>query len=294
MTGVLNVNKPSSFTSHDVVAVVRKLFQEKQIGHLGTLDPLATGVLPLAIGNATRLVEYGSFFKEYVGVCLLGRTTDSCDVTGKTLTEKPVEGLTQEQITQTVLNLKLIREQKPPMVSAVKTGGQKLYELARKGLTVERAARPIQIREVEVLSVILPRVTFRVVCSPGAYIRVLCENIGEVLGVGGCMEQLKRVQVGPFSLKNSFTLEEIKKNVEAQSLSGMLLAASLLVQHLPEIQLEEAQLRFLCLGQKLKSDRPEMGIARVMNAQGRLCAIVENLPEGILKPRKVFGLEGML
>jgi tRNA pseudouridine55 synthase len=293
MTGVLNVNKPPSFTSHDVVAVVRKILQEKQIGHLGTLDPLATGVLPLAIGTATRLVEYGSFSKEYVGVCLLGKTTDSCDVTGKTLTEKSVEELTQEQITQAVLNLKAITEQKPPMVSAVKTGGQKLYELARKGVKVERAARPIQIHEVEVLSVAPPRVTFRVVCSPGTYIRVLCENIGETLGVGGCMEQLQRTQVGPFSLKNSFTLEEIKKNVEAQNLSGMLLAPSLLVKHLPEIQLEETQLTALCLGQKLKSDRPEIGLGRVMNAQGRLCAIVENLSEGILKPRKVFGLGGM-
>jgi len=294
MTGVLNVNKPSSFTSHDVVAVIRKILQEKQIGHLGTLDPLATGVLPLAIGMATRLVEYGSFLKEYVGVCLLGKTTDSGDITGKTLTEKPVEKLTKEQIIQAVLNLKGITEQKPPMVSAVKTGGQKLYELARKGVTVERTARPIQIHEVEVLSVVLPRVTFRVVCSPGTYIRVLCENIGETLGVGGCMEQLQRTQVGPFSLENSFTLEEIKKNIEAQNLSGMLLASSLLVQHLPEVQLEGAQLTALCLGQKLKSDRPEIGISRVMNAQGRLCAIVENLPEGILKPRKVFGLEGML
>jgi tRNA pseudouridine55 synthase len=294
MTGVLNVNKPSSFTSHDVVAVVRKILQEKQIGHLGTLDPLATGVLPLAIGTATRLVEYGSFSKEYVGVCLLGKITDSCDVTGKTLAEKPVEGLTQEQIIQAVLDLKSITEQKPPMVSAVKTDGKKLYELARKGMTVERATRPIQIHEVEVLSVVSPRVTFRVVCSPGTYIRVLCENIGETLGVGGCMEQLQRTQVGPFSLQNAFTLEEIKKNVEAQNLSVMLLAASLLVKHLPEIELEENRLTALCLGQKLKDDRPEKGLGRVMNAQGRLCAIVENLPEGILKPRKVFGLEGIL
>jgi len=294
MIGVLNVNKPSSYTSHDVVAVVRKLLQEKQIGHLGTLDPLATGVLPLAVGNATRLVEYASYSKEYRAVCLLGKTTDSCDVTGKVLTEKPVEDLTIEQVIRAVLDLKLITEQKPPMVSAVKIGGQKLYEIARKGETVERVARPIQILEVEVLSTELPRVSFRVVCSAGTYIRVLCENIGEALGVGGCMEALQRTQVGPFSLENSISLDEIKKNVEAQNLSGMLLASSLLVKHLPEIHLEESQLTALCLGQKLKSDRPELGIARVMNAQGRLCAIVENMPEGILKPRKVFGLEGMV
>jgi tRNA pseudouridine55 synthase len=294
MTGVLNVNKPSSFTSHDVVAVVRKIIQEKQIGHLGTLDPLATGVLPLAIGAATRLVEYGSFAKEYVAVCLLGKTTDSCDVTGTVLTEKPVEGLTVEKITQEVLKLKNITEQKPPMVSAVKIGGQKLYELARKGVTVQRVARPVQIHEIEVLSVKLPRVTFRVVCSTGTYVRVLCENIGEILGAGGCMEQLQRTRVGPFFLQNSLTLEEIKKNVEAQNLSGMLLPASLLVAHLPEILLDEKELTSLCLGQKLKSERIERGIARIMNYQGRLCAVVENLPEGILKPRKVFGLEGIL
>ncbi|HTA76832.1 MAG TPA: tRNA pseudouridine(55) synthase TruB [bacterium] len=294
MIGVLNVNKPSSFTSHDVVAVVRRLLQEKQIGHLGTLDPLATGVLPLAVGNATRLVEYASYPKEYRTVCLLGKTTDSCDITGKVLTEKSIEGLTAEQVQQAVLDLKSITEQKPPMVSAVKIGGQKLYEMARKGETIERTARPIQILEVEVLSIELPRVSFRVVCSPGTYVRVLCENIGETLGVGGCMEGLERTQVGPFSLANSISLDEIKKNVEAQNLSGMLLAPSLLVAHLAEIHLDESQLTALCLGQKLKSDRPELGIARVMNARGRLCAIVENMPEGILKPRKVFGIEGMV
>jgi tRNA pseudouridine55 synthase len=294
MTGVLNVNKPPSFTSHDVVAVVRKLLQEKQIGHLGTLDPLATGVLPLAIGTATRLVEYGSFSKEYEGVCLLGKTTDSCDVTGRILTEKSTEGLTSERAIQETLKLKFITEQKPPMVSAVKTGGRKLYELARKGITVERKARPIQIDKIEVLSIQLPRVSFRVVCSTGTYIRVLCETLGEALGVGGCMEELKRTRVGPFTLRDALSLEEIQKRVEAQNLSSMLLPSSLLVSHLREIQLNEAELNALCMGQKLKSDRVEMGTFRVMNAQDRLCAIAQNLSEGILKPSKVFGLEGIL
>ena len=293
MIGVLNVNKPPSFTSHDVVAVVRKIFQEKQIGHLGTLDPLATGVLPLAIGNATRLVEYASYEKEYRAVCLLGKTTDSCDVTGRILTEKPMLELSPERVTEEVLKLKAITAQKPPMVSAVKTGGQKLYELARKGIVVERRARPIQIHEIEVLSVELPRVSFRVICSPGTYVRVLCEFLGEVLGVGGCMEQLQRTQVGPFGLEDALTLDEIKKRVETQNFSGLLLPASLLVAHLPEIQLEESQLKALCLGQKLKSDITFTGSARVMNGQRRLCAIVESLPEGLIKPRKVFGVEGL-
>ena len=292
MNGVLNVHKASSYTSHDVVAVVRRLLQEKQIGHLGTLDPLATGVLPLAVGNATRLVEYASFNKEYRTVCLLGKTTDSCDVTGKTLTEKSTDQLTTEQVRDAVLKLRTITEQIPPMVSALKKDGQKLYELARKGVTVERKARPIQILEVEVLSTELPRVTFRVVCSPGTYVRVLCETLGETLGVGGCMEKLERTQVGPFLLGKALSLEEIQKRVEAKDLSGMLLPSDLLAAHLPEVFLNESQLPALCLGQKLPWEKSFSGPSRVLNPQGKLCAMAE-WEEGLLKPRKVFGLEGL-
>jgi tRNA pseudouridine55 synthase len=292
MNGVLNVHKASSYTSHDVVAVVRRLLQEKQIGHLGTLDPLATGVLPLAVGNATRLVEYASFNKEYRAVCLLGRTTDSCDVTGKIVTEKPTDQLTIEQVREAVLKLRTITEQVPPMVSALKRDGQKLYELARKGVTVERKARPIQILEVEVLSVELPRVTFRVVCTPGTYVRVLCETLGETLGVGGCMEKLERTQVGPFLIGNALTLEEIQKRVEGKDLSGMLLPSDLLAAHLPEVLLNESQLVALCLGQKLPWEKSFSGPSRVLNPKGKLCAMVE-WEEGLLKPRKVFGLEGL-
>ncbi len=292
MNGVLNVHKAPSFTSHDVVAVVRRILKEKQIGHLGTLDPLATGVLSLAIGDATRLVEYASFNKEYRAVCLLGKTTDSGDVTGKVLSENPVNGLTSKNAKQAVMELKNITEQVPPMVSAVKVGGQKLHELARKGVTVERKARPIQIFEVEVLSVELPRVSFRVLCSPGTYVRVLCESLGVALGTGGCMEKLERSKVGPFTLSNAIALEEIQKKVEAGDLSGMLLPSSRLAAHLPALELEEQQLTAICLGQKLNWEKAPAGPMRLMNAQGRLCAIGE-WEEGLLKPKKVFGLEGM-
>jgi tRNA pseudouridine55 synthase len=292
VNGVLNVHKGPSYTSHDVVAAVRRLLQEKQIGHLGTLDPLAIGVLPLAVGNATRLVEYASFNKEYRTVCLLGRTTDSCDVTGKIVAEKPIGSLMPDQVREAVLRFQTITEQIPPMVSALKRDGQKLYELARKGVTVERKARPIQILEVEVLSIELPRVTFRVVCSPGTYVRVLCETLGETLGVGGCMEKLERTQVGPFLLGNSLSLEDIQKRVEAKNLSGMLLPSALLAAHLPEVLLNETQLSALCLGQKLPWEKAFQGPSRVVNSHGKLCAMVE-WEEGLLKPRKVFGLEGM-
>lgn len=290
--GVLILNKPTGWTSHDVVAKVRGLLKEKQIGHLGTLDPLATGVLPLAVGAATRLIEFASYSKEYVTTCLLGKTTDSCDITGKTLAEKGTGNLTEGAIRAEILKLGELTEQVPPMVSALKKDGKKLYELARKGMEVERKARPIRIEAVEILNVSIPRATFRVACSAGTYVRVLCQTLGEKLDVGGCMETLERTRVGPFSLADSFTLEEVKKRVEAGTLSSMLLPASRLVSHLPEVRLEKELLTDLCQGKTIELSGPVPGLCRVMNEQSRLSAIAEVLDEA-LKPKKVFGLEGI-
>jgi tRNA pseudouridine55 synthase len=274
------------------VAKVRGLLKEKQIGHLGTLDPLATGVLPLAVGTATRLIEFASFPKEYVAICLLGRSTDSFDITGKIVGEKPASGLDEKQVREEVLKLQYITEQVPPMVSAVKSGGKKLYELARQGIEVERKARPIRIGPVEVLKVELPRVTFRVSCSAGTYVRSLCQTLGEVLGVGGCMESLERTQVGPFFLKDALGLEEVKKRVEGQDLSGMLLASSSLVAHLPEVRLEGKDLADFCQGKVVQPPMAIPDLCRVVNEKGFLCAIGEN-QEGRLRPKKVFGSEGI-
>ncbi len=293
MNGVLNINKPPQWTSHDVVAKARGLLKERQIGHLGTLDPLATGVLPLAVGAATRLIEFASYPKEYVATCLLGKTTDSCDVTGKVLSEKPVNGLSEETIRVEVLHLARITEQIPPMVSALKKDGQKLYELARKGVEVERKPRPILIEKVEVIGVEPPRVAFRVSCSAGTYIRVLCQTLGERLGVGGCMEALERTRVGPFSIEDSLTLEEVKKRVEEGNLSGMLLAASRLVDHLPPIKLEGKRLTDLCLGKAVETEKGLSGLCRVLNDHDFVSAIGEIQVDGQLKPKKVFGLEGI-
>jgi tRNA pseudouridine55 synthase len=257
------------------------------------LDPLATGVLPLAVGLATRLIEFVSYPKEYVATCLLGKTTDSCDITGKVLSEKPVTGLLEEQVRAEVLRLKNITEQVPPMVSAVKLGGRKLYELARKGQVVERKSRPIQIEEVEVLKVEGPRATFRVICSAGTYIRVLCETLGEALDVGGCMESLQRTRVGPFLIAQSNAWEEVEKKMKEGNLSGMLLSSSLLAQHLPAVTLEEKDLADLCQGKKLPFSGQEQGTVRVLNPLNRLCAIAEATAEGILKPKKVFSSEGL-
>ena len=293
MNGILLIHKPPQWTSHDVVAKVRGILHEKQIGHLGTLDPLATGVLPLAVGIATRLIEFSSFSKEYVATCLLGKTTDSCDVSGKILSETDISNLLEEKIRCEVLKLRSVTEQIPPMVSAVRSNGQKLYELARQGLVVERKPRPVQIEEVEVIRIEIPRVMFRAVVSAGTYVRVLCETLGEALGVGGCMESLERTRVGPFLIAQSQTLEQVKLKVEVGDFSGLLLPPSLLVQHLPKVELDDKYIGELCLGKKINLPVRAPGIYRVLRGDGRLCVIGETLDGLELKPKKVFGVEGL-
>lgn len=294
MNGVININKPPGWTSHDVVAKARGLLKEKQIGHLGTLDPMATGVLPLAVGIATRLIEFSSYSKEYVATCLLGKSTDSCDVTGKTINEKDPAGLSGEKIREELFKLKNITEQTPPMVSAVKFAGKKLYELARQGKVVERKPRAIKIEELEPIREEVPRVTFRVVCSAGTYIRVLCQSLGEALAVGGCMESLERTRVGPFHLSASFTLEDVKKKTEEGNLSGMLLPSGSLVSHLGELRMGGPMLSDLCHGKKMNLPEGSAGTYRILNPEGLLCSVAEVSESGELRPRKVFGVEGIL
>jgi tRNA pseudouridine55 synthase len=251
-------------------------------------------VLPLAVGTATRLIEFASYPKEYRTTCLLGKTTDSCDITGKLLEEKPTTDLSPERVREEVLKLADITQQEPPMVSALKTGGRKLYELARKGIVVERKARPVQIEQVEILALQIPRVSFRVVCSAGTYVRVLCQTLGESLGVGGCMESLERTQVGPFLLKDSVTLEELAKKAEGEGLPALLFPSSLLAERLPQVELEGTTLEELCLGKTVLVSELPKGLYRVKNKEGLLSAIAEVQEAGGLKPKKVFGKEGIL
>jgi tRNA pseudouridine55 synthase len=251
---------------------------------------MATGVLPLAVGAATRLVEYASFDKEYVATCLLGKTTDSGDVTGKSLGEMPVTGLEEGKVRQAVLGLKGVTQQVPPMVSAVKKGGKRLYEWARKGVMVERGARTVRIEAVEVLGLDLPRARFRVACSAGTYVRVLCQTLGEALGVGGCMEALERTRVGPFDLKDSLSLEELEARAKGDPVA-FLSPAGLLAAHLPEVRLDASGLSDLCQGKRVKAAVPP-GEYRVLGTGRRLCAIAQ-ASDGELKPKKVFGVEGL-
>lgn len=208
--GIIIVHKEKGYTSHDVVAKLRGICGQKKIGHTGTLDPEATGVLPVCLGSGTKLCDMlTDKDKEYVAVLRLGVETDTQDMTGRVLAEHAVEA-EKQQVSEAVMAFQGSYQQVPPMYSALKVNGKKLYELAREGREVERQAREVQIHEIEILGMQLPLVKLRVVCSKGTYIRTLCADIGEKLGCGGAMESLVRTRVGGFSLKEAFTLGQLQ------------------------------------------------------------------------------------
>jgi tRNA pseudouridine55 synthase len=215
--GVLLVDKPAGMTSHDVVDRVRRQFGFKKVGHCGTLDPAATGLLILVVERATKLQDrLMSVDKTYEGTMLLGISTDSQDVDGEVIAEKPVPPLTENDIEEALAKFRGDIQQVPPMVSAVKHQGTPLYKLARKGKTVEREPRLVHIYDLRVLAVELPRIRFRVACTKGTYVRTLCSDIGDLLGCGAHLYELRRTQSGNFQVNDAHSLEEILKQTREQ------------------------------------------------------------------------------
>ena len=209
MNGIVIVDKPQGWTSQDVTARLRRVFDTRRIGHGGTLDPMATGVLPVFVGRATRAVEFFEHAeKTYEMVLLLGKRTDTQDVTGRVLEERPVS-LSLEDVEDVLPRFRGEILQVPPMYSALKVNGQKLCDLARKGQQVERKPRPITIFELTLLSFEENRLRLRVRCSKGTYIRTLCDDIGAALGTLGCMESLRRTQAGDYSITEAVPLETL-------------------------------------------------------------------------------------
>jgi len=216
ISGIINVYKERGYTSFDVVAKLRGILKTRKIGHTGTLDPDAEGVLPVCLGKATKVCELlTDKNKEYEAVLLLGRVTDTQDVSGTVVRESEVHA-TEEEVRNAVLSFVGSYMQVPPMYSALKVDGKKLCDLARAGVTVERKARPVEIFSIDIMEVCLPRVKMRVSCSKGTYIRTLCEDIGEKIGCGGCMESLLRTRVSEFKAEDALTLGEIEKRVQEQ------------------------------------------------------------------------------
>ena len=210
INGVINIYKERGFTSHDVVAKLRGILKQKKIGHTGTLDPDAEGVLPVCLGKGTRLCDMlTDHSKVYEAVLLLGQSTDTQDVSGTVLQEASVE-VSEEKVREAIMSFVGPYDQIPPMYSALKVNGQKLCDLARAGKEVERKARPVEIYEIQIEEIHLPRVRMTVSCSKGTYIRTLCHDIGEKLKCHGCMESLLRTRVGQFFLKDSLTLAQVE------------------------------------------------------------------------------------
>ena len=239
-SGILVVDKPAGWTSMDVCAKLRGMFHEKRVGHAGTLDPMATGVLPVFLGRATRAVEFAADSdKEYIAGLRLGVVTNTQDTTGEILEERPVD-VTGDRLLAVLERFTGEIEQVPPMYSAVKVGGKKLYELARKGKEVERKPRPVTIRALELLG--WPDTgedfTLRVVCSKGTYVRTLCHDIGQALGCGGCMSALKRVKAAGFTLEDSVGLEAVQAAVDRGEGESLLLPVDTYFSGLPALVLQ--------------------------------------------------------
>ncbi len=211
-SGILLVDKPAEWTSHDVVNLVRHRFNVKKVGHCGTLDPSATGLLVIVLGKFTKQSEtLSKSDKTYEGTILLGVETDSQDMEGEVVAEKDTSALTEENVRAEFANFAGDQEQIPPMYSAVKKDGKKLYELAREGKVIERDPRPITIHSIEVTNMHLPKADFSVDCSKGTYVRTLCHDIGNNLGCGGTLFVLRRTRSGDFSVNDAHQIEDIKE-----------------------------------------------------------------------------------
>ncbi len=255
--GMINVYKEAGYTSHDVVARLRGIFKQKRIGHTGTLDPDAVGVLPVCLGSGTRLCDLlTDRRKEYVARLRLGMVTDTQDSSGRVLEEREVTASPQE-VRRTILSFQGELLQVPPMYSALKVGGKKLCDLARAGKEVERAPRPISVYELEITEQAHPEYTIRVSCSKGTYIRTLCHDIGQALGCGAVMTALTRTAVGEFRIEDARTLKELEELAGRDGLSEAVIPVEAAFAALPALKAAEQDFKALRNGNQLKPERME-------------------------------------
>ena len=275
MTGIINVNKPSGWTSQDVVAKLRGILREKRVGHGGTLDPMATGVLPVFIGRATRAVQFfESADKEYIAGLRLGETTDTQDTTGTVLT-KCEANVTLAGLEAALENFRGVQMQTPPMYSAVKVGGKKLYEIARRGGEVERTPRMIVVSKAVILGGEKADFTVHFEVSKGTYIRTLCADIGETLGVGGVMSSLVRTRAGEFRLEYSYTLEQIGQAMNNGGLGEILLPVDSVFASLPSVKADKTLEYKIRNGQPVSFPDFDDGRYRIYAPDGDFIALAE-------------------
>ena len=296
INGILNIKKEPGFTSHDVVAKLRGIVKQKKIGHTGTLDPDATGVLPVCLGRATRLCDViGGWNKTYEAVLLLGKCTDTEDISGKTINESPVE-ITEEEIRDIILSFIGTYNQIPPMYSAKKVGGKKLYEMAREGIVIERKPCPVRIISITIHEIALPEIRFSVTCSKGTYIRSLCRDIGEKAGCGGCMKSLIRTEVAGFSLSDALTLSDVEQFQDEGRLMEIIHPIDSVFMDYPAITLFGTAEKLLQNGNPIRLDTikkaviPENArIIRVYDSGSHFIGLYQvDKEEGRIRPYKLF------
>lgn len=297
MDGILNIYKEQGFTSHDVVAKLRGICKQKKIGHTGTLDPDAVGVLPVCLGKATKVCDLlTDKDKTYEAVLQLGVVTDTQDMSGEILSKQEVS-VSRDEIEEAVMSFVGDYDQIPPMYSALKVNGKKLYELAREGKVVERKARRITIHEIEISKINMEQktVTMTVSCSKGTYIRTLCHDIGEKIGCGGAMATLKRTKVSSFMIQDSLTLSEVEELVKEGTIEEHLVKVDSLFASLPAVTVSKKYQKYVDNGNKIQisfltepvrtSPNQEF---RVYDEDQRFVGIFEAENRKTLKPKKMF------
>lgn len=288
MNGIIIVDKPQGKTSHDIVYAIRRLTGIKKVGHTGTLDPMATGVLPICIGSATKVSDMLTLSdKAYTAEFVLGKTTDTLDAEGEVLTETEVN-VTEDEIRAAVMSFVGEIEQIPPMYSAIKQNGKKLYELARQGIEVERKPRKVTINSIDILEINGKTVTIDVSCSKGTYIRTLCADIGEKLGVGAYMTKLRRTKTGMFDISESHTLDELGTLKDKEgTLKSTLIPVDKIFEDYPEIILNEKQKKSVTNGVRMTYKGKENQVYRVYDEnKGFLC--ISKIIDGKLTLEKSF------
>ena len=264
MNGIVLIDKPKEYTSHDIVAIVKKISKEK-VGHTGTLDPNATGVLPLLIGRATEISKYLiNHDKTYIATLKLGIKTDTADIEGKVLEEKQVPNLSDEYVTQILNSMVGKQTQVPPMYSAIKVNGKKLYEYAREGKTVEVKKRDIEIYDMKLLYLKQEEaeIIFEISCSKGTYIRTVCEDLAKRLNTVGYMKDLRRVRVGEFNIESSIDIEKIKENPDI--LNENIITLEKFFESKSNIELNNKELKLLLNGVILSKENTD-GIYKIYN-----------------------------
>lgn len=286
MNGVLVVDKPKGITSFDVVREVRRALKVKKVGHTGTLDPMATGVLPICIGDATKIAQFiTEATKAYDATVKLGSTTDTLDAEGKVLESRPVPEMTREKIEAALQKFRGTFDQVPPMYSAIKINGKRLYELARAGEEVERAARTVTVFELTLRDFSADEIQLSVTCSKGFFVRTLAADVGEALGCGAHLSALRRTHSGPFNLSQSMPLSDVP-----QLGAGRLVGINDALVDIPSLQLNAVEAARARHGGVVELSRSLSGLHRVLDAQGGLLALAE-VEKGRLVYRRVLAVE---